>query len=136
MPEACLCCFSGLTRLLAFPTATGWSSWRTTGMLALFHHTLRANTGSMESTGCVALPWLLSFVVLILDARWLAALNAGAASWLAGHWKDGSGHLRALAVGAVQDARCIFAIHNLSHQGVDPAATFSNFGLPEPWSAS
>ena len=37
--------------------------------------------------------------------------------------------------GAVQDARCIFAIHNLSHQGVDPAATFPNFGLPDTWSA-
>ena len=34
---------------------------------------------------------------------------------------------------AVQDARCIFAIHNLSHQGVDPAATFPNFGLPDTW---
>ena len=34
----------------------------------------------------------------------------------------------------VQDARCIFAIHNLSHQGVDPAATFPNFGLPDSWS--
>ena len=36
---------------------------------------------------------------------------------------------------AVQDARCIFAIHNLRHQGVDPAATFPNFGLPDTWSA-
>lgn len=35
----------------------------------------------------------------------------------------------------MQDARCIFAIHNLSHQGVEPAATFGNFGLPEDWCA-
>jgi hypothetical protein len=35
----------------------------------------------------------------------------------------------------VQDARCIFAIHNLSHQGVEPADTFANFGLPNNWSA-
>ena len=34
---------------------------------------------------------------------------------------------------AVQDARCIFAIHNLSHQGVEPAVTFPNFGLPDNW---
>ena len=33
----------------------------------------------------------------------------------------------------VQDARCIFAIHNLSHQGVEPAASFGNFGLPDDW---
>ncbi|CAK0737501.1 hypothetical protein CVIRNUC_000923 [Coccomyxa viridis] len=35
--------------------------------------------------------------------------------------------------GVYKDARCIFAIHNLSHQGVDPAATFPNFGLPDTW---
>lgn len=35
----------------------------------------------------------------------------------------------------LQDARCIFAIHNLSHQGVEPAATYGNFGLPEDWYA-
>ena len=34
----------------------------------------------------------------------------------------------------MQDARCIFAIHNLSHQGVEPADTFANFGLPDSWS--
>ena len=39
------------------------------------------------------------------------------------------------AADAVQDARCIFAIHNLSHQGVEPAATYANFGLPEDWCA-
>ena len=35
----------------------------------------------------------------------------------------------------LQEARCIFAIHNLSHQGVEPAATFSNLGLPDDWCA-
>jgi len=34
-----------------------------------------------------------------------------------------------------QEARCIFAIHNLSHQGVEPAATFPNLGLPDDWRA-
>ena len=33
--------------------------------------------------------------------------------------------------GVYKDARTILAIHNLSHQGVDPAATFSNLGLPD-----
>ena len=27
----------------------------------------------------------------------------------------------------------MFAIHNLSHQGVEPAATFPNLGLPDDW---
>ena len=36
----------------------------------------------------------------------------------------------------VQDARCIFAIHNLSHQGVEPASTYANFGLPDDWCAA
>ncbi len=35
--------------------------------------------------------------------------------------------------GVYKDARCIIAIHNLSHQGVDPAATYSNLGLPSDW---
>lgn len=35
--------------------------------------------------------------------------------------------------GVYKDARCIFAIHNLSHQGVEPADTFANFGLPDDW---
>ena len=30
----------------------------------------------------------------------------------------------------------MFAIHNLSHQGVEPAATFPNLGLPDDWCAS
>ena len=33
--------------------------------------------------------------------------------------------------GVYKDARTILAIHNLSHQGVDPAATFANLGLPD-----
>jgi glycogen synthase len=43
--------------------------------------------------------------------------------------------VRSLNVCAIllQDARCIFAIHNLSHQGVEPAASFGNFGLPDDW---
>ena len=36
----------------------------------------------------------------------------------------------------MQEARCIFAIHNLSHQGVEPAATFPNLGLPDDWCVS
>jgi len=35
--------------------------------------------------------------------------------------------------GVYKDARCIIAIHNLSHQGVDPAATYANLGLPADW---
>ena len=35
--------------------------------------------------------------------------------------------------GVYRDARCVVAIHNLSHQGVDPAATFGYLGLPEDW---
>jgi len=33
--------------------------------------------------------------------------------------------------GVYKDARTILAIHNLSHQGVDPAATFADLGLPD-----
>ena len=33
--------------------------------------------------------------------------------------------------GVYKEARTILAIHNLSHQGVDPAATFANLGLPD-----
>lgn len=32
-----------------------------------------------------------------------------------------------------KDARCIIAIHNLSHQGVEPAYTFDNLGVPGDW---
>ncbi|KAK9834131.1 hypothetical protein WJX81_000869 [Elliptochloris bilobata] len=35
--------------------------------------------------------------------------------------------------GVYLKTRCIFAIHNLSHQGVEPAATFPNLGLPDDW---
>ncbi|OVA14714.1 Glycosyl transferase [Macleaya cordata] len=35
--------------------------------------------------------------------------------------------------GVYKHARSILAIHNLAHQGVDPAATFKNFGLPPQW---
>lgn len=35
--------------------------------------------------------------------------------------------------GVYKDARSIVAIHNISHQGVDPAQTFANFGLPDDW---
>lgn len=37
--------------------------------------------------------------------------------------------------GVYKDARCIVAIHNISHQGVDPASSFSSFGLPDDWYA-
>ncbi|KAI3975600.1 hypothetical protein MKX01_017513 [Papaver californicum] len=35
--------------------------------------------------------------------------------------------------GVYKDARSILAIHNLAHQGVEPAATYKNFGLPPEW---
>ncbi|KAK9862858.1 hypothetical protein WJX84_002295 [Apatococcus fuscideae] len=35
--------------------------------------------------------------------------------------------------GVFQDARCILAIHNMAHQGVEPAHTFSSLGLPDDW---
>ena len=35
--------------------------------------------------------------------------------------------------GVYKDARSIFAIHNLSHQGVEPAGNFGALGLPEDW---
>ncbi|KAK9809081.1 hypothetical protein WJX72_009092 [[Myrmecia] bisecta] len=35
--------------------------------------------------------------------------------------------------GVYKDARSVFAIHNLSHQGVEPASTYGNLGLPDDW---
>ncbi|KAJ7530388.1 hypothetical protein O6H91_14G002400 [Diphasiastrum complanatum] len=35
--------------------------------------------------------------------------------------------------GVHRDSRCILAIHNLSHQGVEPATTFGSLGLPSDW---
>ncbi|KAJ4950355.1 hypothetical protein NE237_027187 [Protea cynaroides] len=35
--------------------------------------------------------------------------------------------------GVYKDARSILVIHNLAHQGVEPAATYNNFGLPLEW---
>ncbi|WOG92774.1 hypothetical protein DCAR_0312050 [Daucus carota subsp. sativus] len=35
--------------------------------------------------------------------------------------------------GVYKDARSILVIHNLAHQGVEPAATYSNLGLPPEW---
>mmetsp|Transcript_3620 Transcript_3620/g.22666 ORF Transcript_3620/g.22666 Transcript_3620/m.22666 type:complete len:703 (+) Transcript_3620:3-2111(+) len=35
--------------------------------------------------------------------------------------------------GVYRDARSILCIHNLSHQGVEPAMTYGNFGLPGEW---
>ncbi|KAL6508308.1 Pentafunctional AROM polypeptide [Orobanche hederae] len=35
--------------------------------------------------------------------------------------------------GVYKDARSITVIHNLSHQGVEPAATYKNLGLPPGW---
>eukprot|EP00250_Pteridium_aquilinum_P016409 c23091_g1_i1 orf=552-2501(-) len=37
------------------------------------------------------------------------------------------------SVGVYKDARCILAIHNLAHQGVEPATTYSKLGLPGDW---
>ncbi|KAE8077698.1 hypothetical protein FH972_016235 [Carpinus fangiana] len=35
--------------------------------------------------------------------------------------------------GVYKDARSILVIHNLSHQGVEPALTYKNLGLPPEW---
>eukprot|EP00250_Pteridium_aquilinum_P011159 c19873_g1_i1 orf=306-2249(-) len=35
--------------------------------------------------------------------------------------------------GVYKDSRCILAIHNLAHQGVEPATSFNNLGVPEDW---
>ncbi|KAI3704836.1 hypothetical protein L1987_75065 [Smallanthus sonchifolius] len=35
--------------------------------------------------------------------------------------------------GIYKDARSIIVIHNLAHQGVEPASTYSNLGLPWEW---
>lgn len=35
--------------------------------------------------------------------------------------------------GVFKDARCILAIHNMAHQGVEPAHTFASLGLPDDW---
>lgn len=37
------------------------------------------------------------------------------------------------SVGVYKDARCVLAIHNLAHQGVEPATTYSKLGLPRDW---
>lgn len=35
--------------------------------------------------------------------------------------------------GVYKDARSVLVIHNLAHQGVEPAVTYKNFGLPSEW---
>ncbi|KAJ7543722.1 hypothetical protein O6H91_09G050100 [Diphasiastrum complanatum] len=35
--------------------------------------------------------------------------------------------------GVYSGSRCILAIHNLAHQGVEPATTFNSLGLPSNW---
>ncbi|CAN1250784.1 Starch synthase 1, chloroplastic/amyloplastic [Linum perenne] len=35
--------------------------------------------------------------------------------------------------GVYKDARCILIIHNLAHQGVEPASTYGNLGLSPDW---
>ncbi|XP_027338444.1 soluble starch synthase 1, chloroplastic/amyloplastic isoform X1 [Abrus precatorius] len=35
--------------------------------------------------------------------------------------------------GVYKDARSILVIHNIAHQGVEPAITYSNLGLPPEW---
>ena len=35
--------------------------------------------------------------------------------------------------GVYKDARSIVAIHNMSHQGVEPSSFFGNLGLPGDW---
>ncbi|KAL9253898.1 Soluble starch synthase 1, chloroplastic/amyloplastic-like protein [Drosera capensis] len=35
--------------------------------------------------------------------------------------------------GVYKDARSILVIHNMAHQGVEPAVTYSNLGLPPEW---
>ncbi|KAG0566283.1 hypothetical protein KC19_7G052100 [Ceratodon purpureus] len=35
--------------------------------------------------------------------------------------------------GVYVNSRCILNIHNLAHQGVEPATTYSNLGVPQEW---
>ncbi|GMH29625.1 hypothetical protein Nepgr_031468 [Nepenthes gracilis] len=35
--------------------------------------------------------------------------------------------------GVYKDSRSILVVHNISHQGVEPAVTYSNLGLPPEW---
>ncbi|KAJ8751910.1 hypothetical protein K2173_000656 [Erythroxylum novogranatense] len=35
--------------------------------------------------------------------------------------------------GVYKEARSVLLIHNLAHQGVEPAASYENFGLPSEW---
>ena len=35
--------------------------------------------------------------------------------------------------GVYKNARSVLAIHNMSHQGVEPANLYGNLGLPEDW---
>ena len=55
-------------------------------------------------------------------------------AWVANDWHAGLVPLylahRYRPHGVYADARCLLAIHNLSHQGVEPAATFDTLGLP------
>jgi len=38
--------------------------------------------------------------------------------------------------GVYRDARCVYEIHNLLHQGVEPLATFAALGLPDAWAGA
>ncbi|KAK8968109.1 hypothetical protein KSP40_PGU014736 [Platanthera guangdongensis] len=58
--------------------------------------------------------------------------------WLRLIGADRGGHKGLLASkyrphGIYKDARSILVIHNLAHQGVEPAATYDNLGLPPNW---
>ena len=55
-------------------------------------------------------------------------------SWVANDWHAGLVPLylahRYRPHGVYKNARCLLAIHNLSHQGVEPASTFDTQGMP------
>ena len=38
--------------------------------------------------------------------------------------------------GVYRDARCVFQIHNLLHQGVEPISTYPALGLPDEWNGA
>ena len=59
--------------------------------------------------------------VVFLANDWHAALVP---AYLAGKYRRN---------GVYREARSIFAIHNLSHQGVEPAENYGNLGLPGDW---
>ncbi|BDA44490.1 Soluble starch synthase 1, chloroplastic/amyloplastic [Coccomyxa sp. Obi] len=87
--------------------------------LAACEAPLQLNIGGFRSGEPPGFPYGDKVVFVAND--WHAGLVP---SYIAGRYRR---------AGVYKDARCIFAIHNLSHQGVEPAASFGNFGLPDDW---